>query len=544
MYQRPVLLCLLLTVFFSFGNEAYGQFVNGNFSQPGVLGSNVCHGGTGWTYSGGNASPQYTNVLGPSTNYWVDLTPCLTKGNGTFIEQKVPTVAGSCYRIQLDLGTYCRWDMSDAGVYIDIDGKRLWPRIFNDSFDCSSINVMYWETFSTPTFTATGSFTTIRFTGEGRCTKNSPTSGIYSCTPPGSIGNPEVIGIDNIILIKEPFNPPNPTYANIDTLYLCDTTNSVTVKAINAAPTAQITWSVLNGKAIITGSGSTVNVTPKETSQILMKVVDTATCSGVQLDTVTLIVSSIKASIHVTDDRNCAKDTIYFKGSYTTTVNATPIITQWFFDDGTTGSGLNESHSYPQGGTHMVMFVATDSIPCSDTAYAEVKDKESYPPPHIDLGPTDTSLCTGVTLDLPLGISVNGSSYLWSDGSTNPRYHVTKAGKYIVMLANNCGDTTLDSITVDYRNCNIWFPSAFTPNGDGKNDIARLLGASLFDITDYELYINNRYGNNVFKTNSVYNGWDGRYHNIPQPIGTYYYFIRYTILGEEHLIKGDITLLR
>jgi hypothetical protein len=174
-----------------------GQIVNGDFS----VGSLGCTNIAGWSFSPGSAAPEITFAF-TGSNTWLDLTPCGAFGNGTWIEQDVPTVPGQCYRLNFELGSVCGWDASDAGVFISIDGQQLGDRIFNDSMLCipDAINFL---PFSSPIFQATANTTTIRFRGQGNCTSLSVQIG-GGCTNIGQPANPGVIGIDNITI--EPVN--------------------------------------------------------------------------------------------------------------------------------------------------------------------------------------------------------------------------------------------------------------------------------------------------------------------------------------------------
>lgn len=159
--------------------------------------------------------------------------------------------------------------------------------------------------------------------------------------------------------------------------------------------------------------------------------------------------------------------------------------------------------------------------------------------PTIYLGP-DTTLCLGDRLQLP--VYADTGSFLWSDGSTAPTFTVVEGGTYTVALSNICGTAT-DTINVSYELCDLWFPSAFTPNGDGKNDIIRPRG-SLNLIDDYSLAIYNRWGEQVFQSTDIYAGWDGRFNGVMADLGTYFYMLKYKLKGKQYMLKGDFELIR
>jgi gliding motility-associated-like protein len=87
-------------------------------------------------------------------------------------------------------------------------------------------------------------------------------------------------------------------------------------------------------------------------------------------------------------------------------------------------------------------------------------------------------------------------------------------------------------------------PSGFTPNGDGINDVFRPLGTAEY-ATEYQMTIWNRWGQEVFRSVSPFDGWDGSYHGSEALTGVYAYVITYTnIYGEPKVVKGNITLTR
>lgn len=172
---------------------------------------------------------------------------------------------------------------------------------------------------------------------------------------------------------------------------------------------------------------------------------------------------------------------------------------------------------------------------CSASASIQVAIIDKPAP--FTLGP-DTMLCKGEELVL----SVSGQNVTWNSGYTAKTLTVIDSGTYWAAISNQCG-TTVDTINVDIAPCDIWFPSAFTPNGDGLNDIIRVVGHLKF-YKDFSLSIYNRWGQRVFYTENIYAGWDGIFNGVPQELGTYFYLIYYNLEGKNHMLKGDIELIR
>jgi gliding motility-associated-like protein len=89
----------------------------------------------------------------------------------------------------------------------------------------------------------------------------------------------------------------------------------------------------------------------------------------------------------------------------------------------------------------------------------------------------------------------------------------------------------------------IAMPNAFSPNGDGHNDLFRLKYPSL--VQSWQIAIFNRWGQKVFETKDAAKGWDGTMNGMDQPEGNYVYLIRYTnLLGEVKSLSGSVILIR
>ncbi len=160
--------------------------------------------------------------------------------------------------------------------------------------------------------------------------------------------------------------------------------------------------------------------------------------------------------------------------------------------------------------------------------------------PAFTLG-ADQAICTGSTITLnPQLTNVN---YLWQDGAVTPQYIVTQPGLYHVTATNTCGVKT-DSVIITKGVCKLYIPNAFTPNGDGKNDLFKASFGE--NITAYSLQIFNRYGELVFESKDKNNGWNGLYKGRLQPGGSYMWLIRYkgNIDNTQYQLKGNIILIR
>ena len=160
--------------------------------------------------------------------------------------------------------------------------------------------------------------------------------------------------------------------------------------------------------------------------------------------------------------------------------------------------------------------------------------------PRFTLG-SDKSICAGLSIILdPKIINVN---YLWQNNTTSPTFIATQPGLYYLTASNSCGSKS-DSVNITNGNCTVYFPNAFTPNGDNNNDIFKALFVD--DVASYELQVYNRYGQVVFKTNDKSTGWNGKFNTIDQPNGMYVWIAKYSTLSKAELkeVKGTINLIR
>ena len=86
------------------------------------------------------------------------------------------------------------------------------------------------------------------------------------------------------------------------------------------------------------------------------------------------------------------------------------------------------------------------------------------------------------------------------------------------------------------------FPPAFTPNGDGNNDVLEVYGTGLATV---KMKIFNRWGEKIFDTGNQWGGWDGTFKNKPMNPAVFAYVAKVELInGVQIPLKGDITLLR
>jgi len=230
-------------------------------------------------------------------------------------------------------------------------------------------------------------------------------------------------------------------------------------------------------------------------------------------------------------------------------MNCDPIWWQWDFGDGTTKDTLsNPSHLYSLAGTYSVRLSALWANGYTDTI---VKNVIVNPLPNPNAG-ADQAITIGNSTSLN---GTGGGQYFWEPPTdlscvncSDPVADPSETTLYILTIIdfNSCSskDSMLLTI-VEEEPCdlNVEMPNAFSPNGDERNEvIAVISNASEQEIL---LRIYNRFGNKIFETNDINQGWDGKLNGKIQAAGNYtYYLIVECEEGQKEMIKGNILLIR
>lgn len=171
------------------------------------------------------------------------------------------------------------------------------------------------------------------------------------------------------------------------------------------------------------------------------------------------------------------------------------------------------------------------------TGMLTVKNQVTSVP--VNLG-ADINICPGQTITLQPG---NYAAYLWQNNTRDSTFTVSAAGTYYVKVTNAAGCTGSDSILVKADCSDVYFPSAFTPNGDSRNDGFGPLG-NLSGIKNYRLWVYNRYGQRIFSSTDPYLKWEGSFKNEKVNTGTFVWMATFLLSGSQQFRKGTVTLIR
>jgi gliding motility-associated-like protein len=132
----------------------------------------------------------------------------------------------------------------------------------------------------------------------------------------------------------------------------------------------------------------------------------------------------------------------------------------------------------------------------------------------------DTTVCDSITLGR---IYNTGDAYAWQNGSRNAYFKADSSDTYFVTIAGYCGTVTdTFKVKVEQCECPVYVPNSFTPNADGLNESFK---PSTCAARKYNMRIFNRWGEELFESNDVNNGWDGRFEGRLVPEGAYIYEI-------------------
>ena len=226
----------------------------------------------------------------------------------------------------------------------------------------------------------------------------------------------------------------------------------------------------------------------------------------------------------------------------------------WDFGDGSpVSTTVNPIHTYSSIGTYTIKLIALDSNTCNkiDSTFFTLT-VSANPTSAFVYAPQPPIANTFINFT---NNSIGGNRYKWDFGdgdsliSNNINdlvrhvYNATKTFDVCLITSNmyNCIDTTcqqLKAVVIPVYDV----PNAFTPNGDGVNDIIKIEG---FGIEKMNWRIYNRWGTLVFSSTNKNNGWDGKFNNKIQPQDVYTYTLSLEFSdGSSVNRKGDITLLK
>jgi gliding motility-associated-like protein len=225
----------------------------------------------------------------------------------------------------------------------------------------------------------------------------------------------------------------------------------------------------------------------------------------------------------------------------------------WNFGFGQPSTSPQPSFNYEVPGVYDVSLNITTQQGCSNSI-----DRKDYitiyakPKASFNLSAEVTNI---LEPEITFGAAVNNATDIWYSISpldttlfgTYQTFAFPDTGKYeIEQFVSNefgCSDSTVRSLRIN-TGYKVYIPNSFSPNNDGINDIFRPYGES---IIDYSIVVYNRWGQQIYSSRDIENGWDGTafLSNNAVPQGVYLY--KMTIsdeLGYSHKYEGIVNVVR
>lgn len=258
-------------------------------------------------------------------------------------------------------------------------------------------------------------------------------------------------------------------------------------------------------------------------------------------------------AFNILDTSGCEELCTYFVASS----NPTDLIANWqwnFGDNSVTGTTASLSHCYGDVGTYSVTLVGTTANGCVATA-SQTSAVHINPKPEADFIYTPTNPTTAAPSVYYTNTSQNITGFVWYfDDNTmnsldnNPIHIYETAGEHCAILEvfnqYGCSDRKLACVVID-QDFTFYVPNAFTPNSTtGVNDTFTGAGTN---IDKFEMWIYDRWGEFIYHTNDIKQGWDGKAKEGKSTAKqeVYVYKIEVTdFRGDVHKYVGHVTLLR
>ena len=193
---------------------------------------------------------------------------------------------------------------------------------------------------------------------------------------------------------------------------------------------------------------------------------------------------------------------------------------KWFFGDGGTAVTKDAQHVYVANGIYKVKLLATAANGC----YSDSLQKDIFIYGTNAFAGNDTIAAAGQPIQLN---ATGGLSYSWTPAVllnnaniSNPIANLTATQTFTLKAFTPEGCESNDDVTIKiYKGPDIYLPNAFTPNGDGLNDIFKSIPVGIKQFNYLKIF--NRWGQQIFSTTNYNKGWDGMWQGQKQNNGVF-----------------------
>ncbi len=230
-----------------------------------------------------------------------------------------------------------------------------------------------------------------------------------------------------------------------------------------------------------------------------------------------------------------------------------PLSYAWQFSDGKTSNDFEPTHQFSPAGIYSAMLTVKTTSLCSDTSMTMLSNIIVHPKPiaHFTLSTKETSVFdpTVAIRSLASDDALKNTFY-FGDGSSSQQISETHEystyGDYRITQVVINGFGCVDSVSEIFRvlpEFRYWIPNCFTPDDNAKNDFFMPV---TIGVSNYEFQIFDRWGENIYRSTSPEEGWNGKFRGLDSPQGIYIWKLSFknivTNKTEVHL--GNVTLLR
>jgi len=295
-------------------------------------------------------------------------------------------------------------------------------------------------------------------------------------------------------------------------------------------------------------SGSSVSVSPPNTTVYTVTVSDGCTVSNASDTGLVSVVQSSQITLPPATS-GCAPQCATFAASSNTNI----VSWQWNFGDNTNSTSPTPTHCYPQSGSYNVSLTYATTQGCIYTV-SQNGLVTVYPQPQAAFSAStyETNIYDMHIYFYDQSVGANNVQWSFGDGSVSgtqhPDHNYASVGTYAVtqVVSNQYG--CIDSVTHEIKineDFTFYAPNAFSPDYDGMNDLFLPKGTG-WDLTTFNLWIYDRWGNKVFQSLDASEGWKGNYkgEEIMQE-DVYVWMVRlHDIFGREHEYKGTVSLIK
>jgi len=374
----------------------------------------------------------------------------------------------------------------------------------------------------------------------------------FSCTPAGSATSNEVI-MDVDVINKA---LPSVTVSTASDTVCIGVPVVFTANTSNAGTNPAYQWKIngvfagTNSKNFITSSlfnndvvTCTITVDPSFTCSL--------NDSAMSANKIMTVKNSLSPTVSVSASANeiCIGDTATFNAT-AQNAGANPLY-NWILNNTMLDDHSNIlSISTLANSDQLYCQVVPGATACSSSSVSSnIIIAIVNPVPVVNISPSDTIINYGNAVPLRATTSADIISFQWSpeDRLTNSQSLSTSTLPltdntifYFTAHTDKGCKATATSVIKIFKALEM--PNAFTPNGDGVNDLFRIPPNVPLTLKEFSIY--NQWGQLLFTTGNASKGWDGAFNGVKQNVGVYVYYIKGSNSKGNVFVKGSFVLIR